>query len=151
MANILMTKQGLDDLIKEKEEVLNVKIPAANEQLAKAREQGDLSENSAYMTARDEREFLSQRLDELDEMIKQSRAVSQKSTDVVSVGSVVTVNNGKVNLIYTIVGEFESRPQDKKISYKSPFGSILMGKRKGDEVELNTPQSKATYKIIKVD
>lgn len=151
MTNILMTKQGLNDLIREKEELLKVKIPAANDQLAKAREQGDLSENSAYMAAREEREFLSQRLDELDEMIKASRPVSKIHSDVVEVGSVVTLNTKKNDLVYTIVGEFESKPLEKKISYKSPLGSVLMGKKKGDTVEFITASSKTFFKIVKVD
>lgn len=145
-----MTKQGLNDLIREKEELLKVKIPAANDQLAKAREQGDLSENSAYMVAREEREFLSQRLDELDEMIKQSRPVIHVNTNVVEVGSVVVLRNKKTDTEYTIVGEFESKPQERKISYKSPLGTILMGKKKGDTAELKTPNSQTIFTIIKI-
>jgi transcription elongation factor GreA len=152
MAPILMTKAGLDDLLREKDELQKVKIPAANERLAKAREQGDLSENSEYAAAKDEREFLENRLIELVETIKnvQVTATQNAADGSVQIGSMVTVDNGKAKITYTIVGEFESRPQEKKISYKSPLGAVLMGHRAGDTVLFENGSSKSKLKIAEV-
>lgn len=149
-ANMLMTKQGLDNLLKEKEEIEKKKIPAANKALEFAREQGDLSENSAYTAAKEQREFLSQRLDELNELIKTSVVVASPSVGVVGIGSIVTVSSGKAESVYNIVGEFESNPMERKISYKSPLGQLLMNKKVGDSVELTNENGKTTYKIIKI-
>lgn len=150
MKQVLVTKQGYDDLIREKNEILTVKIPHANEELAKAREQGDLSENSAYTAAREERETLSRRLDEINELI-QSLKIARPTTGVIGIGSKVVVDNGKTKTAYKIVGEVESNPKEQKISNKSPLGSLLMGKQKGDSVELKTNTGKTTYKIIEIE
>jgi transcription elongation factor GreA len=152
MNTILMTKAGLNDLLREKEELKSVKIPAANERLAKAREQGDLSENSEYAAAKDEREFLENRLVELEETIKSVQIVATQNVadGIVQIGSEVTVNNGKAKVMYTIVGEFESRPAEKKISYKSPFGAVLMNHKAGDMVLFENGFSKNELKIVEV-
>lgn len=150
MNQVLVTKQGYDDLIREKNEILTVKIPHANEELAKAREQGDLSENSAYTAAREERETLSRRLDEVNELI-QSLKIARPTAGVIGIGSKVVVDNGKTKTAYKIVGEVESNPKEQKISNKSPLGSLLMGKQKGDSVELKTDTGKTIYKIIEIE
>ncbi len=150
MPSSLMTKAGLDELIREKDEIVSVKIPFANEQLHKAREQGDLSENSAYTAAREEREFLNQRLIDLEQMIKNARTISQTISDVIGVGSRVVIDNGKEKIEYTIVGEFESNPLKKLISYKSPLGAALVGKKSGDSVHFESPSGKIQLKIIQV-
>lgn len=151
MTAILMTKAGLDELLCEKEELLRVKIPAANDRLAKAREQGDLSENSEYAAAKDEREFLENRLVELVETIKNVQVANTQNTadGSVQIGSVVTVD-GKTKVTYTIVGEFESRPAEKKISYKSPLGAVLMGHHAGDTVLFENGSAKTSLKIVEV-
>jgi transcription elongation factor GreA len=150
MSNVLMTKSGHEDLLKEKEEILSVKIPRANEALQKAREQGDLSENSAYTAAKEEREMLSTRLDEINDLLI-STLVIKPVAGTVGIGSVVIVNNGKVDIKYTIVGEFESNPLEKKISHKSPLGLLLVNKKVGDKVELKTENGTTSYKILSIE
>ncbi len=127
-----------------------VKIPACNERLAKAREQGDLSENSEYAAAKDDREFLENRLIEVEAAIKNARVASSSSNGAVNIGSVVTVDNGKGKTTYTIVGEFESKPAEKKISYKSPLGAVLMEHHAGDTVIFENPSGKMSFKIVEV-
>lgn len=144
-----MTQDGYDNLIRERDEILNVKIPKANEELKKAREQGDLSENSAYTAAREEREMLSQRLDEVNDFLK-TATVAKPGTGVVGIGSIVTVDNGEKKITYKLVGEFESNPKESKISDKSPLGVLLSGKKTGDTVELKNDSGKTVYKIISV-
>jgi transcription elongation factor GreA len=150
MTNVLMTKTGHNDLLKEKEEIVNVKIPKANDALQKAREQGDLSENSAYTAAKEEREMLSTRLDEINDLLT-STLVVKPVLGTIGIGSRVTVNNGKATIEYTIVGEFESNPLEKKISHKSPLGSLLVNKKVGDKVELKTESGTTTYKILSIE
>jgi transcription elongation factor GreA len=150
MSNVLMTKSGHEDLLREKEEILNIKIPKVNDSLQKAREQGDLSENSAYTAAKEEREMLSTRLDEINDLLS-STLVVKPIAGTIGIGSIVTVNNGKSDIRYTLVGEFESNPILKKISHKSPLGLLLVNKKVGDKVELKTESGTTSYKILAIE
>lgn len=151
MVNILMTQQGLDILIAERDEIKNKEIPKTNERLQKARELGDLSENAEYHDARAARELLEARLQELEETIKKAKvSAANNTTDVVQIGSRVTVDTGKQKITYEIVGEFESNPREKKISYKSPLGVVLMGRQVGDAVDFATPVGKTKLKILEI-
>lgn len=139
-----LTKSGLEALKKELDELLNVKRPKLVDRLANARAQGDLSENADYQSAKEELEMLDGRIDELNEVIK--NAVVTDST-----GRKVTVKvNGK-EVTFEIVGEYEADPMNRKVSDKSPLGMALLGKKKGEKVEVEAPAGKVTYEIVKVE
>lgn len=147
-----VTKQGLIDLQKEYDELVQKRRPEVVTQLAEAREQGDLSENAQYQAAREELSFLDDRIAELQELLKQVSVIDDSSahTGVVVVGSRVVVNNGKKDEEYMIVGEWEANPKEKKISDSSPLGSALIGKKVGDAAVVTAPSGKITYTIKQI-
>src|SRR5438045_3293724 len=131
---IYVTKDGLEELKREHDAILHQKRPDLVERLAAAREMGDLSENAEYHAAREELAFLYGRIDELEVMLKQAVIIKDQATTTnsqVKLGSNVTMKcNGK-QVNYTVVGELEADPTEKRISYESPLGKALMNKKIG--------------------
>lgn len=148
---IHVTQEGLDEIKRELEQLQSVKQPAAIERVARAREFGDLSENSEYHSAREDLSFIQGRIDELEEIIKKAQIVKKSnSTKQVAIGCKVTVSQNGQELTYSIVGEWEANPIEKKISHTSPLGQALVGKKPGDAVEFEAPAGKVIYKIKKI-
>lgn len=150
---ITITQSGFEELNQELNELKTAKMPKVIERIANAREQGDLSENADYHSARDERDMLQARINEIEEILLNSKVtVSAKSTGVVALGSVVKLELvGKDRKItYQMSGEYESDPAEGKISIESPVGKSLLGKSKGDKIEVQTPAGQITYKILEV-
>lgn len=149
---IQMTKSGFDALKAELEELSKNKRPRLVERLEDARNAGDLSENSDYTNAKEELEFLDGRLDELSQVVENAQVISGKvSTSKVSVGTTVKVKVNGDDRVFNIVGEWEADPMKQKISYESPLGQALVGKKVGDTVEIEAPAGKVTYKILSIE
>jgi len=151
---IYLTQEGLEELKKEYEELAKVKRPRVVERLTEARNQGDLSENAEYVAAREELAFIDGRVDELEDILKGAQVIKEnlagQSSGSVSLGSEVTVTvNGKKE-VYRVVGEWEADPVDRKISHESPLGKALIGKKIGENVEVEAPAGKIMYTIISV-
>jgi len=147
-----MTKEGLEALKKELDELVNVKRPRIVERLANARQQGDLSENSDYANAKEELEFLDGRIQELEEVLKKASVVSGISkAQGVAVGTRVTVKVNGDKHDYEIVGEWEADPANRKISPESPLGQALFGKKVGDKIEVEAPAGKLRYEILAIE
>ena len=147
-----MTKEGLEALKKELDELVNVKRPRIVERLANARQQGDLSENSDYANAKEELEFLDGRIQELEEVLKKASVVSGISkAQGVAVGTRVTVKVNGDKHDYKIVGEWEADPANRKISPESPLGQALFGKKVGDKIEVEAPAGKLRYEILAIE
>jgi transcription elongation factor GreA len=149
---IYLTKQGFVDLQKEYDDMLNKKRPEVVERLSAAREMGDLSENAEYTAAREELSFIDGRLEELEGLLKQAELIvdDHHATQSVDLGSQVVVKiNGK-DETFTVVGEWEADPVEKKISHESPLGKALLGKAVGDEIHVEAPAGKMTYKIVSI-
>jgi len=146
-----LTQKGLEELKEELEELKKVKRPDVVVRLSAAREMGDLSENAEYTAAREELAFIDNRLDELEMLLKQAVVIDGKhNTQVIELGSEVTLTvNGKQE-VFTLVGEWEADPMEKKISHESPLGKALMGKTVGDEIEVDAPAGKIIYKIVSI-
>lgn len=149
--NIKLTKDGLEALKTELQELRDVKRPKLVDRLANARSQGDLSENSDYQSAKEELEFLDGRIDELEEVTKTAVVVPAAKAGGVDVGTKVTVkvNGGKI--VFSIVGEWEADPINKKISHESPLGKALVGKKIGEVVEVEAPAGKIEYQILAIE
>lgn len=150
---VLFTENGLNDLRKELEELKKIKRPALIDRIAKARDNGDLSENADYANAKEELDLIENRISELEDVIVKAHVVKAddgKST-IVKLGSKVLVEVKKKEMELTIVGEFEADPNQGKISQESPIGKALMGKKNGDEVEVKVPAGLVVYKIKKVN
>lgn len=148
--SILTTQSGLDQLKNELNQLQNDKRPQVVDRLSLARSMGDLSENSDYQSAKEELSFIDGRIAELEEII-QSAKVSLPSTNAeVQFGHSVTVKVGTNQAMFKIVGEWEADPMQKKISYSSPLGQALMGRKVGEKVEVTAPVGKIAYTIVDI-
>lgn len=150
---IYLTQQGFDDLQKEYDELLNKRRPEVVTRLSAAREMGDLSENSEYTAAREELSFIDGRIEELAIILKQAELITDDNhkTQVVALGSQVVVKIADRDETFTVVGEWEADPIEKKISHESPLGKALLGKKAGEAVEVEAPAGKMVYKIVSVN
>ena len=149
---IYLTKKGFEDLQKEYDDLVSKRRPEIVERLSAAREMGDLSENAEYTAAREELSFIDGRIEELEELLKQAELISDDNnkTHSVDLGSQVIVKIGDKQETFTVVGEWEADPVEKKISHESPLGKALIGKAVGDEIEVEAPAGKMSYKIISI-
>lgn len=146
----LLTRQGYDAIKKEHDE-LTTKRPQYVDELTRARDLGDRSENGAYKEARSRLSRTDSRLRFLKKILDHAKVVSPATPGVISIGSVVKVSiGGKEKSIY-IVGEHEANPAENKISYRSPVGQALCGKRPGEPVEVSTPNGTILYTICEVN
>ena len=149
---IYLTKEGLAELKKENDELTNKKRPDVLARVTQARNMGDLSENAEYVAAREELTFIDGRIDELEIILKQAVIIRdvKSANHAVKLGSTVTLNvNGKKE-VFTVVGEWEADPENKKISHESPLGKVLLNKRVGDKVQVEAPAGKITYAVLSV-
>jgi len=148
----LLTTEGYKKLV---EELANLKGPRkmeVAEKIKTARDFGDISENSEYDEARNEQALLESRIMELENMLRSSKIVENVSTKSVGVGVSVKLYDYefKEEIEYQIVGTTEIDPLLKKISLESPVGKALYGKKKDDEIEVETPSGVSKYKIIEI-
>ncbi|MFC1710155.1 transcription elongation factor GreA [Patescibacteria group bacterium] len=147
-----VTKEGLKALEEELRDLVEEKRPKLVDRLANARSQGDLSENSDYQNARDDLEFLDGRIAELQEVITSAQVVTGgNNKGAVDVGTKVTLKVNGSRHVYDIVGDWEADPAEKKISHTSPLGQSLVGKKKGEKVQVEAPAGNLTYEILKID
>jgi len=147
----LITKQGLADL-KDKLAKLEARRPEMVDRVETARQMGDLRENSEYHAAREDLTLLDTQIEELKTALANVKIVSgANGSPEVGLESLVTIRNGNgQELVYQLVGEHESDPLNRKISYTSPLGQVLMGRRVGDKVVADTPKGKVKYQIVTV-
>lgn len=151
MKQVELTKAGLEKLQQELEQLKEQQKPEALERLEKARGMGDLSENSEYTAAKEELAFVTERIQEIEEILKHAKVVELHTNgQEVSLGSHVTVETNGQKDAFDIVGEFESDPGQKKLSNMSPLGKALVGKKIGTVIEVETPSGKVTYKILEI-
>jgi transcription elongation factor GreA len=146
-----LTKERLEELKKELQDLKDTARPRVAEQLKRAKEFGDLSENAEYIAARNERENVESRIEEIDSILKNPVIIEKKTgSDEVSIGTTVEVSkDGKV-LAFTIVGSSEAKPQEGLVSNVSPLGRALLGCKVGNSVQVETPGGKVTYTITKI-
>lgn len=146
---VLLTQGGLAKIQSELT-TLKERRKAVVDRIRSAREYGDLSENSEYEDAKNEQSFVEGRILELEEMLRRSRLVSKGVSGIVSIGStcVLKMNGEKVE--YSIVGASESDPLSGKISSESPLAHSLIGKTKGEKVEMTLPGGKSICEIIDI-
>lgn len=146
-----LTSEGLKELKKELAALVDKKRPKLIKRVATARSHGDLSENSEYTAAREDLAFVEGRVEELGELITKAKVIqNKKGVSEVKLGCKVTVKvNGKKQT-FEVVGEWEADPLEQKISHTSPLGQALMGKKKGDKIEIEVPAGKVKYHIQKI-
>ena len=151
MKKYQLTKQGYDNLRKEYEELKTIKRTQAVKRLQTARSMGDLSENSEYTAAKEGLAFVEGRIQEIEELLKNVEVIQNNSRNsIIALGSQVTVQINNHKEILQIVDEFETDPLNKKLSPTSPIGKALIGRKVGEEIEIQVPDGKLKYKILQI-
>jgi transcription elongation factor GreA len=150
---VYLTAEGVEELRQELGHLVNVKRPALAKRLRHAIQQGDLSENADYSTAKEEQGFLEGRIQQIEAMLLRAKIIEENGpTDKVSLGNQVTVVEDGIDEkeVFQIVGPAEAHPANGKISYESPLGRALMGHKIGDIVTFNTPGGAIAFKIVSI-
>ena len=144
-----LTKEKFKELSIELENLKKNKRREIAENLESAKSLGDLSENAEYHEARDMQAATEDRISKLESVLKHASIVSGHHTDIVGIGSVVSIkkDDGKENT-YTLVGSEESNVKENKISIHAPLGEILLGKKSGDGFEFSAPNGMIKGKIV---
>ena len=150
---IIMTEEGHEKLEKEMVELKTTRRADVAEKIKVARGLGDLSENSEYDEAKNEQAIIEARILMIEDRLKHVRIVSkdQISTDVVSIGSIVRIDDDGFEVEYSIVSSVESDNGDVPcITDKSPVGEALMGHKVGDVVDVQAPSGKFSIKVLDI-
>lgn len=150
---LFLTQEGLDELKKELDELRQVKRPEVIDALKDARAQGDLSENAEYDAARTEQAIVESRIKELEAMLERATVITKVDTDVVSIGTKVTIEyvEDEDTEEYSIVGSSEADPFTNKISNESPIARAIMGLKVGSVVSVDSPNGKYDVKILAIN
>lgn len=147
---VRVTKEGFEKF-KSEVNALNERRPGVLARMVAARDQGDLSENAGYHAAKGELGWIDRRLRELKLFIRFADIIdSDGSSSTVMMGSIVVVDDGSGPREFKIVGKTEADPLEGKMSDASPIGAALVGKSKGDTVDVEIPDGKITFKIVSV-
>ncbi len=150
-----MTAEGLAKLEEELKQLKSEERPAVIRAISEARSHGDLSENAEYHAAKDRQGWIEGRIAEIEDRISRAQVidVSKLSGSQVKFGATVTVvdEDTEEEASYQIVGEHEADVKQGRISVTSPIARSLIGKEKGDMVEVNTPGGVKAYEIVKVE
>ena len=149
-----MTEEGLAKLKKELEELTTVERPAISQQIAEARDKGDLSENAEYDAAKEAQGLLEMRIARMEDMVAKSRIIDESKIDTshVQILNKVKIKNIKNSqqVEYTLVSESEADIKSGKISVATPIAKGLLGKEVGDVVEIKVPSGVMSFEIIKI-
>ena len=149
----ILTQEGRDKLEEELHYLETEKRAEIGERIKVAREFGDISENSEYDDAKNEQGMMEARIAEITHILSEATVVNTpKRSSKVNIGSIVTVDMGGRERVFTIVGAAESDVADGKISNESPVGSALLGRKKGDKIQTTGPTGKhIEMTIVKIE
>ncbi|MCH8347216.1 MAG: transcription elongation factor GreA [Proteobacteria bacterium] len=149
-----MLQEGYDALKNELRQLKVEDRPGIIAAIEEARGHGDLSENAEYHAAKERQGQIESRIAKLDDVLSRAEVIdpARLSGDTVTFGATVTMLDEDENKkVYQIVGNYEVDVKDGKISYSSPLGAALIGKKKGDDVEVHTPSGEKYYEVRKVE
>lgn len=154
MAYNYMTQSGYDKLVAEINELESVERPKITQQIADARDKGDLSENAEYDAAKEAQGLLEGKIAQLKAILSNSRVIDEKrlNTNTVQILNKVTIRNVKTGaqMTYTLVSDSEASLKENKISINTPIAKGLMGKGIGDIAEVQTPNGLISFEIIEI-
>ncbi len=149
------TKEGLEKLTRELNELKTKGRAEIARQIAEARDKGDLSENAEYDAAKDAQGHLEAKIAKLEEIVGNARLIDETKIDTstVSILSKVTIKNKKngATVTYTLVAEEEADLKAGKISTQSPIGKGLLGKKKGDSAKIKTPAGEMEFEVVTIE
>ena len=154
MKEVILTKEGFEKLKKEIDFLSTTKRQEVAERIRVAREFGDIAENAEYDDAKNEQAMLEHRIALLEERMRDARVIqkSEITADVVSIGSHVRLKDVDANetIEYHIVGSAEANPAENKLSNESPVGKAIIGRKKGETVEVTAPRGTLKFKILDI-
>jgi len=152
MQKFLITENGYAKLRETLENLKNHERPKVIQQIATARELGDLRENAEYHSAKEKQGFIEAQIADYEDKINRAEIVyiSKLSGNKVVFGATVLLDNGKKEISYQIVSDFEANLDLGLISANSPVAKALLGKEVGDEIEINTPGGIVFYEILSI-
>jgi len=154
LKEVILTPEGYKKLTKEIEYLSTEKRREVAERIKVAREFGDIAENAEYDDAKNEQAYVEARIAMLEERLVSARVIQKKdiAKDVVSVGSTVRLKDVDANetIEYHIVGSAEANPAEQKLSNESPVGKAILGKKKGETVEVTAPRGSLKFKILDI-
>lgn len=151
---VILTREGLEKLQAELDDLKYVKRKELAARIKLAISYGDLKENSEYHSAKEDQAFMETRITQLEKMLNKAKVVDADEIDLskVQIGSTVVLNDIEFaeKLSYQIVGPAEADVADNKISYESPLGKELIGKRVGDVVRVDAPAGVVEYELLEI-
>ena len=154
MKEVILTAEGYKKLQEEIDLLRTEKRREVAERIRVAREFGDIAENAEYDDAKNEQAMLEHKIAQLEERLLSARVITKKeiSKDAVSIGSHVRLRDMQANKTfeYHIVGSAEANPAQNKLSNESPVGKAIMGKKKGEVVEVAAPRGALKFKILEI-
>jgi transcription elongation factor GreA len=150
MSPVYVTKQGLEKLQKELDELKTVRRKEVAKRIEIAKDMGDLSENAEYNEAKEEQGFIEGRIQDLEAQLPNAVIIEHQDVGCVVLGSTVRVSANSKEKEYTIVGANEADPMSGRISNESPLGMAFLGKCAGDTVEVKVPSGTMIYSIISI-
>ncbi|MDR2382665.1 MAG: transcription elongation factor GreA [Prevotellaceae bacterium] len=149
-----ITEEGLQKMREELEHLKNVERPEISRQIAEARDKGDLSENAEYDAAKDAQGMLEMRISELESKVANARVIDKSKIDAskVQILSKVKLKNLGTNAVmeYTLVAEAEANLKENKLSVGTPIAKALMGRKKGEIVEVKIPAGVTKLEIVDI-
>lgn len=148
------TEEGLKKLKDELYHMKTVQRPSISEQIAEARDKGDLSENAEYDAAKEAQGLLEMKISKMEALISKARIIDNDAIDnskvyILSCVTIKNVDNGMI-VQYTLVAESEADLKAKKISIDSPIGKGLLGKKVGDIADIQTPNGIMKFEILEI-
>ena len=154
MKEVILTPEGYEKLKQEIELLSNDRRREVADRIRVARDFGDIAENAEYDDAKNEQAMLEHRIAQLEDRLVNARVIDSGDVDlsVVSIGARVRLKDVDANKVfeYTIVGSAEANPAEEKLSNESPVGRAIIGKKKGETVEVTAPRGALKYKILDI-
>jgi transcription elongation factor GreA len=151
---VILTPEGFEKLKEEISYLQNEKRREVADRIRIAREFGDIAENAEYDDAKNEQALLEARIAKLEEQLSAARVIGKHeiTSDVVSIGSRVRLKDMDANetVEYHIVGSAEANPAQHKLSNESPVGKAILGRKKGEVVEVAAPRGSLKFKIMDI-
>lgn len=151
---VYLTAEGLQKIKDELNYLVTVRRREVAQMIAEAKAEGDLSENAGYDEAKTAQGFLEGRVRELEYIVKHAQIIEENSnSNLVGIGRTVIIREVDTDFeeTYTIVGSREADPTNGRISNESPMGQALLGKKKGQKVNVKTPGGDVKFEILKIE
>lgn len=150
---VYLTQEGLNDLKKELDNLINVRRPENIQAIKEARSLGDLSENAEYDAARNEQAQIEGRIQQLEKMLENVSIITEVTTDKVGIGNTVSIKyvDDDEEDEYKIVGSQEADPFESKISNESPIAQAILSHKVGDVVTVESPNGSYEVEITAIN